>query len=122
MPDDRCWFFDGMKVVSLQRLAEEAVSHNPKIRKKVFLRQGELPHLIGFSRAVFPSGEVAGAHSHPDMCEVFLAESGTGLLKGPDGDTPLSAGVCIAVMPGETHEIVNTGERNLVLVYFGIEA
>lgn len=110
-----------MKIVSLQHLAEEAVSHNPQIRKKVFLRKRELPHLTGFSRAVFPPGAVAGAHSHPDMCEVFLIESGVGRLTGKDGDVPLAAGDCIAVSPGEEHELGNTGDEDLVLVYFGIE-
>jgi len=111
-----------MKVSSLQHLVEEAVSHNPRIRKNVFLRKGEIPHLTGFSRAVFPPGAVAGAHTHTDMCEVFLVESGEGLLKGPDGDIPLAAGDCIVVSPGEEHELGNTGQKDLVLVYFGIEA
>lgn len=111
-----------MKISSLQHLAEEAVSHNPRIRKKVFLRKGEVPHLAGFSRAVFPPGAVAGAHTHADLYEVFLVESGVGLLKGQDGDVPLAAGDCIAVSPGEGHELGNTGQEDLVLVYFGIEA
>lgn len=110
-----------MKIVSLDQLAEEAVSHNPLIRKKVFLRRGDIPHLTGFSRAVFPPGEAAGAHAHPDMCEVFLVESGTGLLRGAGGEVSLAAADCIAVSPGEEHELVNTGDKDLVLVYFGIE-
>jgi mannose-6-phosphate isomerase-like protein (cupin superfamily) len=110
-----------MKIVSLQQLAEEAVSHNPLIRKRVFLRRGEVPHLTGFSRAVFPPGEAAEAHTHPDMCEVFLVESGAGLLRGEGREVPLAAADCIAVAPGEEHELVNTGDGDLVLVYFGIE-
>jgi mannose-6-phosphate isomerase-like protein (cupin superfamily) len=110
-----------MKIVSLEQLAEEAVSHNPLIRKRVFLRRGEVPHLTGFSRAVFPPGEAAEAHTHPDMCEVFLVESGAGLLRGEGREVPLAAADCIAVAPGEEHELVNTGDGDLVLVYFGIE-
>lgn len=112
-----------MKIVSLQQLGEEAVSHNPRIRKKVFVRKGEVPHLTGFSRAVFPPGAVTDAHTHPDMVEVFLVESGCGRLRGGgDGDVLLAAGDCIVVSPGEEHELDNTGEEDLVLVYFGIEA
>ncbi len=110
-----------MKIVSLEQLAEEAVSHNPLIRKQVFLQRGEIPHLTGFSRAVFPPGEAAEVHTHPDMCEVFLVESGVGLLRGEGREVPLAAADCIAVAPGEEHELVNTGDGDLVLVYFGIE-
>lgn len=110
-----------MKIVSHQQLAGEAVSHNPRIRKKVFLRKGELPHLTFFSRAVFPPGAVASAHRHHDMCEVFLVESGVGRLKGEAGVVPLAAGDCVAVSPGEEHELGNSGETDLVLVYLGIE-
>lgn len=110
-----------MKIVSLNKLADEAVSHNPLIRKRVFLRRGEIPHLTGFSRAVFPPGEAAKAHGHPDMFEVFLVESGTGLMRGEGREVPLAAADCIAVAPGEEHELVNTGDGDLVLVYFGIE-
>lgn len=110
-----------MKIISLKHLAEEAVSHNPLIRKTVFLRRGELPHLAGFSRAVFPPGEAAGLHTHPDMCEVFLVESGVGRLRGDGVDVSLAASDCISVSPGEGHELANTGDEDLVLIYFGIE-
>jgi mannose-6-phosphate isomerase-like protein (cupin superfamily) len=111
-----------MIIVSLQQLAEEAASHNPRIRKKVFVRNGEIPHLTGFSRAVFPPGSVTDTHTHPDMFEVFLVESGSGRLKGRgDGDVPLAGGQCVIVSPGEEHELENTGEEDLVLVYLGIE-
>jgi mannose-6-phosphate isomerase-like protein (cupin superfamily) len=110
-----------MKIVSLSQMAEEAVSHNERIRKQVFLRRGEVPHLTGFSRAVFPPGEAAGRHVHPDMCEVFLVEAGEGLLRGEGGEFPLAPADCIIVSPGEAHELVNTGDSDLVLVYFGIE-
>jgi mannose-6-phosphate isomerase-like protein (cupin superfamily) len=110
-----------MKIVSLKHLAQEAVSHNPLIRKAVFLRRGEVPHLTGFSRAVFPPGEAADLHTHPDMCEVFLVQSGAGRLRGEAGEVPLAVDDCIAVSPGEAHELVNTGGEDLVLIYFGIE-
>jgi len=110
-----------MKIVLLEQLVREAVSHNPRIGKQVFLRRGEVPRLTGFARAVFPPGEAAGSHVHPDMSEVFLVVSGTGLLRGDQGEEALVPGHCVAVSPGEPHEFVNNGEEDLVLVYFGIE-
>jgi len=60
-------------------------------------------------------------HAHTDMCEVFFVESGEGTIRIDANVFPLQAGTCIAVEPGEVHEIVNSGDRELVLTYFGIE-
>ena len=39
-----------------------------------------------------------------------------------DGEThALTQGVCIAVTPGEMHEVTNTGKEELVLTYFGLK-
>jgi mannose-6-phosphate isomerase-like protein (cupin superfamily) len=84
------------------------------------LRLGDLPHLTNFSQARFAPGQVAAAHAHTDMCEVFFVESGTGVIRIDGHDHALAAGVCIAVEPGETHEVSNTGSVDLVLTYFGL--
>lgn len=109
-----------MKLTALSNLPEEAVSHNPAIRKKVMLRWGDLPHLTNFSQARFAPGQVAPAHAHQDMCEVFFVESGAGTIAINGQPYPLVAGTCIAVEPGETHEVSNTGTTELVLTYFGL--
>ena len=109
-----------MKQAALSQIAEEAVSHNPAIKKKVMLRFGDLPHLTNFSQARFAPGQVAAAHAHADMCEVFFVEAGTGVIQINQQDYGLEAGVCIAVEPGEVHEIANTGVEDLVLTYFGL--
>lgn len=109
-----------MKFTSLSNLPEEAVSHNPAIKKKVMLRLGDLPHLTNFSQAVFAPGQVAKAHAHRDMCEVFFVESGAGTIRINQTAYPLEPGTCIAVEPGEEHEVSNTGDRELVLTYFGL--
>jgi mannose-6-phosphate isomerase-like protein (cupin superfamily) len=35
---------------------------------------------------------------------------------------PLPAGSCIAIEPGETHELRNPGTAELVVLYLGIKA
>lgn len=110
-----------MKFTALDRLPPEAVSHNAAIQKKVMLRSGELPHLVYFSQARFAPGQIAGAHHHPDMCEVFFVEAGTGIFRINGSDRPLAPGICIAVEPNEVHEVMNTGTEELVLTYFGIQ-
>jgi quercetin dioxygenase-like cupin family protein len=111
-----------MKLTALNALPEETVSHNPAIKKKVMLRLGDLPHLTNFSQACFAPGQIAAAHAHADMCEVFFVEAGNGIICIDGQDYPLSAGVCVAVEPGETHEVCNTGAEPLILTYFGLRS
>ncbi|KAF3890357.1 MULTISPECIES: cupin domain-containing protein [Nostocales] len=109
-----------MKFTSLNDLPEEPVSHNPKIKKKVMLRNGDLPHLTNFSQSRFAPGQTAPAHAHKDMCEVFFVESGSGFIRISEREYPLVPGSCVAVEPGEFHEVVNSGSDELVLTYFGL--
>ncbi len=109
-----------MKLTSLNDLPEESVSHNPEIKKKVMLRFGDLPHLTNFSQSRFAPGHTAPAHAHQDMCEVFFVESGSGVIHIDGKEYPLIAGSCVAVEPGEVHEVVNNGATELVLTYFGL--
>ena len=109
-----------MKLTSLNDLPQEAVSHNPEIKKKVMLQFGDLPHLTNFSQARFAPSQSAAAHAHQDMCEVFFVESGSGLIRINGKEYPLLPGSCVAVEAGEVHEVVNNGTDELVLTYFGL--
>ena len=110
-----------MKRVTLADVPEEGVSHDPRIKKRVLLRKGDVPHLTNFSRARLLPGQSARAHRHTDMWEVFFVERGVGVLRVEGAGQTLAPGVCVAVEPGEEHEIVNTGSDELVLSYFGVE-
>ena len=109
-----------MKQVKLSELGNQGVSHNAAIRKKVMVQPGEIPHLTTFSQATFAPGQVATAHAHSDMYEVFLVSAGTGAMVVNGQEQPLSPGVCSWVEPGEVHEVTNTGAHPLVLTYFGV--
>ncbi|WP_346289864.1 cupin domain-containing protein [Sphaerothrix gracilis] len=109
-----------MKQVSLAALPIETVSHNPAIKKQVLLRSGDLPHLTNFAQARFSPGQVAAAHAHADMGEVFFVEAGSGIIQIDGSEYGLRPGTCIVVEPGEVHEVINTGTCELVLTYFGI--
>ena len=111
-----------MKVTSLRSLPIESVSHNSAIKKQVMLRMGDLPHLTNFSQARFQPGQVAAAHTHSDMHEVFFVESGAGQILVDGEAIALTPGVCIAIEPGESHEVSNPGDEELVLTYFGLRA
>ena len=109
-----------MKLSSLAHLPEEHVSHNPDICKQVMLRSGDLPHLTNFSQARFAPGQISSAHTHQDMCEVFFVAAGIGTIAINGTLYPLTAGTCVAVEPTEIHEIINTGNNELILNYFGL--
>ena len=109
-----------MKITTLSQLPIESVSHNPAIKQQVMLRMGDLPHLTNFSQASFQPGQVAEAHAHKDMHEVFFVESGEGAIAIDNASYPLTPGTCIAVAPHESHEVTNTGTEDLILTYFGL--
>ena len=105
----------------MQTLPNEIVRHNAAISKKVMLRSGDVPQLTQFSQARFPAGQMAKAHFHPDMYEVFFVESGIGQMQIEGTAHTLKPGMCITVEPNEVHEVVNTGQEDLVLTYFGLQ-
>lgn len=109
-----------MKTSLLEKIAEEPVSHNNKILKKVMIRKGEIPNIIQFARAVFPPGEVAAGHTHEDIYEIFLTEKGSGMMEVDGNKISLEPGTCITVEPGETHEVTNTGNEDLVVLILGV--
>lgn len=111
-----------MKKISLEKVQAEGVSHDPEILKQVLLKRGDAPHLTAFSCATLRPGQTAHAHAHADMFEVFFAQSGSGTIEIAGKKHALVAGTCILVEPNEQHEISNTGNADLVLLYFGLEA
>lgn len=110
-----------MKLIKINELPDVGVSHNAKIRKRVFLTDGEIPRVTNYSRCVFPPGEVAGDHLHKDMTEVFTCESGCGEIRINEVGYVFSAGTTVVVEAGEVHEIINSGRMDLVVTCLGIE-
>jgi mannose-6-phosphate isomerase-like protein (cupin superfamily) len=110
-----------MKIVSLANVTPQGVVHNPDIIKRVLLPKGTIPHLTNFSQAVFLPQQVAPAHRHEQMVEVFFAVSGSGTITINETPHLLAMGTCVLVDAGELHEVANTGTVPLVLLYFGIQ-
>ena len=90
--------------------------------KQVLLERGDIPHLTHFSIATVAKGKMTTAHSHGDLYEAFYVASGSGLIRINDKATPIEPQSIVVVEPGETHEISNTGETELTIIYFGIES
>ncbi len=109
-----------MIVIHTDAVPETAVSHNPDIVKRVLIANGHIPFLTNFSVATFRPGQVASAHAHDDMHEVFLVERGVGTFTIDGVEHTATPGTCVAVEPGEVHEVSNRGDTDLVVRYFGI--
>jgi mannose-6-phosphate isomerase-like protein (cupin superfamily) len=110
-----------MYITSLQTTPEQQVSHNPLISKQVMLKYGTFPPLTNFSQARFPPREIAHTHKHDDMLEVFFIQQGHGEILINDTVYKIKPGDCIAVEPGEVHELRNVSEiETLVVTYLGI--
>lgn len=107
---------------SIDSLPDERVSHNPRVTKRVLLRNGEVPQITQFSRASFPPNEFCGVHTHHDMWEMFLVESGFGVAVVNSTNLALSPGTCLVVEPGEVHEIQNSSPTELVVLTFSWKA
>lgn len=109
-----------MKLADLSQLSSESNSHNPKITKKVLIKNKQIPHLTNFTQAIFPPSELASIHSHVDMYEIFFIEKGEGVMKVNDKTYHLKAGVCVTIEPGDTHEFINNSKQDLIITYLGI--
>ncbi|WP_287281206.1 cupin domain-containing protein, partial [Okeania sp. SIO2G5] len=101
-----------MKYVDINQLPIKNVSHNPAIKKQVMLNTGDVSNLIYFSQACFKPGHIAAGHSHNDMSEIFFVEKGEGTITVNETVHRLETGVCVAVHPGDVHEISNTGTND----------
>lgn len=109
-----------MKLIKTNDAAETGVSHNAKIRKRVWIENGEQSNITNYARAVFPPGEKAAAHDHDDMTEVFTCVSGCGEIRVNEVGYVFDAGTTVVVEAGEMHEIINAGTTDLVVSYFGV--
>ena len=50
-----------------------------------------------------------------------MRESGSGEIQVDDRVEPVAGGDCVTVMPGEVHEVRNTGSEDLAVLVFGVE-
>jgi len=110
----------GVTTSQLQDLPWEEVSHNPAIKKRVFLRNGDLGPITQLAQAVFQPGDIAPGHVHLDMGEVFLVLSGTLTIDVAGDITSHPSGACLSLHSNERHELSNRGSEDLVLLTLGV--
>lgn len=111
-----------MKLVHVDHIETERVSHDPGIIRRVLLGEDELPGSVRLSHALLVPGQQVTPHRHEDLFEIFYLLSGEGVLTVEDADYPIGAGSCFAIEPGEEHALVNIGSSDMALLYFGLFA
>ncbi|MGY6650321.1 cupin domain-containing protein [Wenyingzhuangia sp. IMCC45574] len=109
-----------MKLVKTTELAELPTSHDPEIKKKVFVSNGEIPKLMQFGSAVFKPGQEVTSHKHETMYEVFLIQKGKIDFVVEGKKVTVSTGDCITVEAGEMHSQHNNYKEDVAWIYFGI--
>lgn len=65
-----------MRLINAKDVEEIGVSHNPIIKKKVFIENGFIPKITTFGQATFKPGQLVGNHVYETMFEVFYILSG----------------------------------------------
>ncbi len=111
-----------MKIVEMDRVEPEGLSHDPNILKRVLFHEHELPGSVRLSHALFKPGQKAAAHCHEDLHEVFYILSGFGRFIIDGKVVEVGEGSSVRIDPGEEHELINSGQEDLALIYFGLEA
>lgn len=70
---------------------------------------------IKAATVILPKGASIGNHKHKDSCEIVYTVSGIGVAVCDSGEETLSQGVGHYCAVGDSHSIINTGNKDLVL-------
>lgn len=109
-----------MKLLHTNQLPDIGTSHNEEIKKKVFIKKGEIPQLMMFGSATFTPGQEVESHKHDTMYEVFYIQSGKAAFIVNDKKMIVVPGDCITIEQGEYHSMSNPFTEDVTWVYFGI--
>jgi len=109
-----------MKLTHLNQVEPAGLSHDADISKRILFSEADMPASVRLSHAVFKPGQQASAHAHAELVEVFYVISGCGEMIVDGGRHPLYAGSAIRIDAGEIHALINTGDDELCVIYFGL--
>lgn len=109
--------------MELDSIPVEPVNHKGSVgaSKQVMIRKGQVPHMNMFARAVISPGGLVPSNQHADMDEIFHCVGGEGIIVIEGVDTVMHRGTTVHVPAGQMHSLHNTGESNLILLYWGVE-
>ncbi|MDQ6993146.1 MAG: cupin domain-containing protein [Mariprofundus sp.] len=109
-----------MKLVKLDEIEPDHVNHAANIARRILLSEHDLPGSVRLSHALFKAGESIEPHKHDDLCEVFYLLSGQGVLRVEGLDMMISPGSTFMIAPGEVHQLTNSGDSDMTMIYFAL--
>ena len=109
-----------MKRVRLGDIAEEGVSHDPEIKKRVLLRDGAVPHVTTFAQARFLPARPRRSMFTPTCTRSSWSSRGPVWCGSMGKSIRSSPARASSSEPGERHSMACTGDEPLVLTYFGV--
>lgn len=68
------------------------------------------------AQITLPPGAASLKHYHPIAEECYHVLSGTGHIEIDGMAAPLGPGDAVAILPGQIHQITNTGETDLIFL------
>lgn len=107
--------------MAIQRLSSKNVTvlENPGKRSEQLVWPRNAPEAaMTITRVTMERGAVSKPHAHSQAEQIWIVETGSGLLLGEGGASALTAGDIIRTPPGDVHGIENTGDG--VLIYLAV--
>lgn len=104
-----------MDIQNIERVASFTTKDGSEIRELLAHRNSSIRNQ-SLAEARLRSGTSTTPHYHPRTEEIYYILSGHGLMRIDTQTNPVGPGDAIAIPPGQTHQITNTGEETLVFL------
>lgn len=104
-----------MDIRNLQRVASFTTKDGSEIRELLAHRNSCISRQ-SLAEARLPVGASTTPHYHPKTEEIYYILSGQGRMRVEAETATVGPGDAIAIPPGMTHEITNTGPESLVFL------
>jgi mannose-6-phosphate isomerase-like protein (cupin superfamily) len=104
-----------MDVVNRDTVAAFTTKDSSTIREILAPRNSAVARQ-SLAEATLPSGAETIAHFHPGTEEIYYLLRGTGRMAIEGEVREVGPGDAIAILPGQRHQIRNTGEEDLVFL------
>lgn len=104
-----------MDIQNLHRVASFTTKDGSEIRELLAHRNSCIRNQ-SLAEARLPAGATTTPHYHPSTEEIYYILAGQGRMHIGDEIADVEPGDAIAIPPGETHQIQNSGSETLVFL------
>ena len=97
-----------MDIRNIERVAAFTTKDGSQIRELLAHRNSSIKHQSLAEARLLP-GTATTAHRHQRTEEIYYILAGQGWMRVGDCEAPVGVGDAIAIPPGSSHQITNTG-------------